>query len=69
MDERAAAEMVQDANVLALTNIRNQHGDKIALAMSRGLLTASAYMIRLIAGSRVAALELYSMADRFAVEE
>lgn len=69
MNDTEATDTVMHANIHTLDGIRKQHGDKMALLMARGTLMAACYMLRLICGPRAAALELYSMADRYAVEE
>ena len=55
-------------NIQAMVSLRKTHGDRAALVMARALLGASAFMLKLICGSKVAAMELYSHADRYACE-
>lgn len=68
MNDIHGADYVANAQIATLDNIRKEHGDKMALMMARGMITAACYMLRLVAGPRAAAAELYSMADRYAVE-
>jgi hypothetical protein len=68
MTELRGADYVANAQIATLDAIRKEHGNEMALLMARGMITAACYMLRLCAGPRAAAAELYSMADRYAVE-
>lgn len=62
-------ELVIKANVEAITGLRKTHGDRVALIMTRGLLGAASLMLKLMIGSRAAAMELYVIADHYAGED
>jgi hypothetical protein len=70
MSEREAMqELVIKANVEAICGLRKSHGDRVALIMTRGLLSASSFMLKMMVGPHAAAAELWTIADQYAGED
>jgi hypothetical protein len=67
-DEQLRNDLIQ-INVSAITDVQKKHGRDMAAIYSRAMISAAAFMLKLLIGSKATAMELYVIADMYAVDE